>query len=212
MPEIVELLLEKGADVNAKTSLGVTPLCMATKIGNRQIIELLMANNADVDLDTLIIAQRWQEAQALLDSRPNIIAEKPLLLHYTIRRGLTAATSWLLERGADINIRTKYLLDDFVASLTPLQGAIEAERLEITQMLIEAGADVNAKTIGELELTPLQDAAAMGNLDLIRLLVKYQADLTVRDNINNHTPLDWAKDFEQTAAVKLLQKLETEKL
>ena len=155
MSEIVELLLEKGANINALTSLGVTPLCMATKIEDRQIIELLIGNNADVDLDTLVVAQKWQEAQALLEERSNIIIEKPLLLHYTIRGGLTAATSWLLERGADVNIRTKYLLDDFVASLTPLQGAIEAERVEIAQNLIEAGADVNAKTIGELELTPL---------------------------------------------------------
>ena len=210
MPETVELLLEKGADVNALTSLGVTPLCMATKIDNQQIIELLMAKNADVDLDTLIIAEQWEQAQALFKAQADIISEKPLLLHYTIRRGLTAATSWLLKRGADINIRTKYLLDDFVASFTPLQAAIEAERVEIAQILIETGADVNAKTTGELEITALQDAAAMGNLDLIRLLVKYQADLTARDNIHDCTPLDWAKEFEQQAAVELLQQLVAE--
>ncbi|MEO0836950.1 MAG: ankyrin repeat domain-containing protein [Cyanobacteria bacterium J06642_3] len=211
VPETVKLLLEKGADVNALTSLGVTPLCIATKIGDRQIIDLLMAHNPDIDLDTLIVAERWEQAQALLDAQPNLMAEKPLLLHYTIRRGLTAATSWLLERGADINIRTKYLLDDFVASLTPLQGAIEAERVEIARILIEAGADVNAKTIGELKLTALQDAAAMGNLDLIRLLVDHQADLTVRDNIHNATPIDWAREFEQKAAVELLQQLARDK-
>ena len=184
---------------------------MATKVNNQQIVELLIANNADVDLDTLIVAEKWEEAQALLNAQPNIIAEKPLLIHYTMSRGLTAATSWLIERGADINIRTKYLLDDFVASLTPLDAAIETQRVEITQNLIEAGADVNAKTIGELELTPLQGAAAMGNLDLIRLLVKHQGDLNAKDNVFNYTPLDWAKEFNQKAAVELLQQLESKK-
>ena len=52
----------------------------------------------------------------------------------------------------------------------------------------------------------------MGNLDLIRLLVKHQADLTARDDVHNGTPLDWAKAFEQKAAVELLQQLEKSKL
>ena len=212
MPETVELLLGKGADVNALTSLGVTPLCMATKVNNQQIIELLMANNANIDLDTLIVAKQWEQAQALCDVQPKIIAQKPLLIHYAIQKGLVPATSWLLERGADINIRAKYKMGDYVASLSPLQAAIKAQRVEITQNLIEAGADVNAKTIGELEITSLQGAAAKGNLDLIRLLVKHQADLTARDNVYNYTPLDWAKEFKQKEAVELLKQFKTGKL
>ncbi|VEP13406.1 Ankyrin [Hyella patelloides LEGE 07179] len=210
--EIVEFLLEKGADVNALTRFGVTPLCMATKAEHQQIIDLLMANNAQIDLSTLIIAEQWEQAQALLDTQPTIISQKPLLLHYTIQKGLTTAASWLLERGADINLRIKDKLGDFVANLTPLHAAIKTEQIEIAKILLEAGADVNAKSIGELELTTLQGAAAKGNLDLIRLLVKYQADLNAKDNIHNYTPLDWAKEFGQPAAVELLQQLETEKL
>ena len=52
----------------------------------------------------------------------------------------------------------------------------------------------------------------MGNLDLIRLLVEHKADLTARDNIYNCTPLDWAKEFEQKAAIELLKQFENKKL
>ena len=175
LTQMVELLLEKGAELNAQNGWGITPLCLATVADNQTIIELLMAKNAQVDLATAIVAGQWEQAQALLDAQPTLISEKPLLIHYTIQQGLGSATSWLLERGVDINIRARYQLGDHVASLTPLHAAIKAERVEIARILLESGADVNAKTIGELEITSLRAAAFTGNLDLIRLLVKHGA-------------------------------------
>ncbi len=175
MTQIVELLLEKGADLNAQNSWGITPLCLATVADNQTIIELLMTKNAQVDLATEIVAGQWEQAQALLDAQPTLISAKPLLIHYTIQQGLVSATSWLLERGVDINIRARYQLGDHVASLTPLHAAIKADQVEIAHILLESGADVNAKTIGELEVTSLRSAVFTGNLDLIRLLVKQGA-------------------------------------
>ncbi len=100
------------------------------------------------------------------------------------------------------------MLGDYVASLTPLHAAIRDTQVEITQMLLKSGADANAKTTEEIELTPLHGAAARGNLDLIRLLVKHKANLNTKDNFRSGKPLDWAKEFEQQAAVELLQQLE----
>ncbi|MEO1004916.1 MAG: ankyrin repeat domain-containing protein [Cyanobacteria bacterium J06638_38] len=91
--------------------------------------------------------------------------------------------------------------------MTPLQAAVEANQFKIARLLIEYGANVNAKTTGELEITALHDAAADGYLDLIRLLVGYKADLNAKDNVHRRTPLDWAKMFEQEAAVELLEQL-----
>ncbi|MDC0065918.1 ankyrin repeat domain-containing protein, partial [Verrucomicrobia bacterium] len=48
--EIVELLITKGADVNAKEEEeGWTPLFVAVGDGYKKIIELLIANGADVN-------------------------------------------------------------------------------------------------------------------------------------------------------------------
>jgi ankyrin repeat protein len=48
--DVAELLLAKGADVNARMeSHGVTPLHIAAGLGYKDIAEVLLANGADVD-------------------------------------------------------------------------------------------------------------------------------------------------------------------
>jgi ankyrin repeat protein len=47
--EIVQLLLEKGADVNAKNKYGRTALIYATERGYTEIVQLLLEKGADVN-------------------------------------------------------------------------------------------------------------------------------------------------------------------
>lgn len=47
--EAVKTLLAKGADVNAKTEYGATPLFFACDRGNVEIVKLLLAAGADID-------------------------------------------------------------------------------------------------------------------------------------------------------------------
>ena len=50
--EIVELLLENGAEVNAKGLADWTPLHLAAHNNNEQIVQLLIAKGAEVNLYT----------------------------------------------------------------------------------------------------------------------------------------------------------------
>jgi len=47
--EVLELLITKGADVNAKAGDGTTPLHNAAVYGHNEIAELLIANGANVN-------------------------------------------------------------------------------------------------------------------------------------------------------------------
>ena len=48
--EIAELLIEKGANINAKTKNGATPVYTAASSGQREILEILIARGADVNV------------------------------------------------------------------------------------------------------------------------------------------------------------------
>jgi ankyrin repeat protein len=52
--DIVKLFLEKDVDVNAKNSFGKTPLMEAACNEHREIVELLIANGADIEATTRI--------------------------------------------------------------------------------------------------------------------------------------------------------------
>jgi ankyrin repeat protein len=50
--DVVEFLIEKGADVNIQTQSGrvLTPLLLASYGGNKEIVELLLANGAEINV------------------------------------------------------------------------------------------------------------------------------------------------------------------
>jgi ankyrin repeat protein len=48
--DIVELLLDRGSDINVKDEYGNTPLIMASRNGHVDIIQLLLDNGADIEV------------------------------------------------------------------------------------------------------------------------------------------------------------------
>jgi uncharacterized protein len=107
--EIVEMLLEKGADVNAKTNEGITALIRASEKGHTETVARLLEKGADVNAKD---SDGWTA------------------LMWASRNGHAETVTILLEEGADVNAKDNYFLGS-----TALDIAIKKEHPEIVKLL-----------------------------------------------------------------------------
>ena len=80
-------------------------------------------------------------------------------------------------------------------------GPLLRVNTEVAALLIEKGANVNARGVNQK--TPLHWAAFAGNTEVAALLIEKGADVNARD-VNQKTPLDWAVSQGNTEVAALL--------
>lgn len=119
-------------------------------------------------------------------------------LHFAIIEGNVEMVKLLLARGADPEGTNNY-------GTTPLQTSMTYKHNEITILLIEKGANVNARVqSGQAEgWTPLRMAAHNGDAHIAELLIKKGADLNTPDK-SGITPLHSAAYFGHINVIKVL--------
>lgn len=117
-------------------------------------------------------------------------------LHITVRRGDMAYTTFLLQKGADPNIRDG-------KNNTPMLAAIDAGHGEMIPLLLLGRANPNlANSAGE---TPLIRAVQRRDLALVRTLLAAKADPDQRDVIAGLSARDYAqRDTRAPAIAKAL--------
>lgn len=105
--------------------------------------------------------------------------------------------SYLIAIGADVNAKDPY------ASMSPLMMAAYDGYTEIAKLLIEKGAEVNAKGGVEMDMTPLIFSASQDRLDMVRLLIEHGANVNVKTRYG-WTPLFFAVSRSKVDIAKLL--------
>ncbi|XP_075237615.1 transient receptor potential cation channel subfamily A member 1 homolog isoform X2 [Lycorma delicatula] len=161
--ECVQLLLDKGADVNALDEKGISPLLLATKKikpGDysairryENIVNQLISNGANV----------------------NIVCEKTKCtpLHHSLELASVTATEFLIANGADIRAQK---LD----GETPLHVAASLGNVDVLRFLVQCISNDFKELINypdKVGYTPLHKAAITGNKDCLSILLDNGGDL-----------------------------------
>ena len=103
---------------------------------------------------------------------------------------------YLIKAGAEVNSPSKNSL-----GVTPLQSAVAGGHLEITRLLLTAGASPNVREGGGY--TPLHTAAYNGDVEIVRSLIFGGADLEAKSD-KKETPLDMARKSGHDEVANLL--------
>lgn len=149
LPQIVQLLLDAGADVNSEHPRRGTPLHIACNDRNTppQIVATLIAAGADVHA-------RFDGPRATRATDSLAGGIQPI--HYAATRGQTAIVQLLLDAGVDIEAQTRN-------GIRPLDAAILANSAGVSELLITTGADTDTDSA-------LCEPITTSNKELNRLL------------------------------------------
>uniref|UniRef100_A0A6G5ZUJ2 Poly [ADP-ribose] polymerase n=1 Tax=Vipera anatolica senliki TaxID=2604287 RepID=A0A6G5ZUJ2_VIPAN len=225
--DVVEYLLQSGANVHARDDGGLIPLHNACSFGHAEVVNLLLRHGADPNA-----RDNWNYTP----------------LHEAAIKGKIDVCIVLLQHGADQSIRNtdgrtaldladpsakavltgEYKKDELLESArsgneeklmalltplnvnchasdgrksTPLHLAAGYNRVKIVQLLLHHGADVHAKDKGDL--VPLHNACSYGHYEVTELLVKHGACVNAMD-LWQFTPLHEAASKNRVEVCSLL--------
>ncbi|XP_069693195.1 ankyrin repeat domain-containing protein 23-like isoform X2 [Periplaneta americana] len=133
----------------------------------------------------------------LKKATPECNKGRALLL--AVRSNDLAMTSALIATGTDVNTE-----DALGWNRTPLHWAAIQNYLDIAQVLLDGGANIESRETGIYNLyTPLHEASKHGHLSMCRLLLDAKAEPNSKDGAGS-TPLHTAARNGHLAVVKLL--------
>ncbi|MBC8869724.1 MAG: ankyrin repeat domain-containing protein, partial [Planctomycetes bacterium] len=176
---LAELLISKGANLDARDWSKWTPLHVAAERGKADLAALLIAKGATIDA-------------------PEQGKQTPL--HLAARHGTAGLVELLLKNGAEVNAEA-------ADGRTPLHDAVWSRQKDSAKHLIDAGADLTARTeTGWKGSTPLHLAVRFADREIVELLLSAGAPVDAQDE-NEETPLDVAtKRKRKDGVVELLRE------
>ncbi|XP_078600101.1 uncharacterized protein LOC144875153 [Branchiostoma floridae x Branchiostoma japonicum] len=193
--EVVEVLIDIGADPHTRDKQGDTALHWAAYHGHVKVVELLLSKGLDSNakgcngITAVHRAAERGQAQTLqvllaAGGSPNVTSEDgETPLHIALLRN-PDVTQLLLEKGGNPSIKSK-------DGRTGLHLAVWSGSVDALRLVLETGkVDVDEKD--SAGCTALHLASEQGHWDSVKMLLDHGASASAKDN-NNLSPLDKAR-------------------
>ncbi|MEE6485606.1 hypothetical protein FKM82_014347 [Ascaphus truei] len=225
--DVVEYLLQSGANVHARDDGGLISLHNACSFGHAEVVNLLLRHGADPNA-----RDNWNYTPLHEAGIKGKIDVCIVLLQHgadpTIRNTDSRTALDLSDPSAKIVLTGEYKKDELLECArsgneekmmtlltplnvnchasdgrksTPLHLAAGYNRVKVVQLLLQHGADVHAKDKGDL--VPLHNACSYGHYEVTELLVKHGACVNVMD-LWQFTPLHEAASKNRVEVCSLL--------
>lgn len=169
-PAIAKILFQYGADVNALSYRGDTPLHRAALDSNQALVKFLLDKGANVD------------AHGPLERSSVCISHTAL--HLAIEKHDHQMVQLLIDGNANLEIENGFWE-------RPIHIAVLKNCEAVTKLLVNCGAELNSQDF--FDETPLHCAVRNGHIALIRFLLERGAKHDIL-NKKGQTPLDIATD------------------
>ena len=161
------------------------------KILDSKIIDCNLLKKKNISLVwKSYLAQKYELVELLLNNgASSIVDEGYTLLHWVVSNGDIEMLKIILLNHKNINLDVKDLTNED-KDRTPLHWAAQENQIENGGMLLEHGANIEARNINGK--TALHIAASSGNKEFVKLLIEAGADKQAKDN-SNLTPKRYAE-------------------
>ena len=178
--ELFKLLLERGADVNARDPQGYTPLMAARSMGDDAGVQALLERGVSEDIFGAIMDRDVDLIRELLrddTSAANPVGEGPAPLIWAGRYGDREIIRMLLEAGAEPNVRRN--VDHFAK--TALDMVVSHQDDDAVRLMLDYGVDPEFKGDDDRSTT-IRVALRNGTLGGLKLLLEAGANANLADN------------------------------
>ncbi|RWS03465.1 protein phosphatase 1 regulatory subunit 16A-like protein [Dinothrombium tinctorium] len=208
--EMMKLLIDFGANVNAKDSEQWTPLHAAATCGHLHLVKYLISKEADllaVNADGNMPYDICED-EATLDYIESEMAKKGITQEMidetraAVENEMLQDLKILEERGDDLEFRD-------AQGATPLHIAAANGYLSVVEFLLDH--HVSTDVVDNDLWQPIHAAACWGHPDVVEMLVQAGADLNAKTK-NGETPFDICEDPElKERIIQLKSEMETKK-
>jgi ankyrin repeat protein len=187
---------------SAQDANGVSAVMHAFYSGQREIAEVLVAAKPELDIFEATAAGKTDKASEILnrdsEAAKQWSADGFLALHFAAFFNRPAIARELIQHGADIEAIAKNPM-----KVTPLHSAAAAHSGEIVRLLLERGANPNARQQGGW--TALHAVAQNGDTEMVRDLIARHADPKAT-NDEGKTPADVASEKGHAEIAAMLSR------